>query len=66
MSPSGLVTLIALLSAAFLLIVAALLWQQAHSRSSARTPVYSVDDAVEFISERITAPASNRLNRSSG
>ncbi len=63
MSPSGLVTLIALLSAAFLRIVAALLWQQAHSRSSTRPPIYSVDDAVDFISGRIAAPASNRMNR---
>lgn len=61
MSPAGLITLIALLTAAFLLIVAALLWQVARSGSMVTEPVYAVEDAVEFISERIVPPTAERM-----
>ncbi len=63
MSSAGLVTLLALLAALFLLIVAALLWQEARARSTPGDPVYVVEDAIEFISTRLEGPIAERLRK---
>lgn len=63
MSAAGLVTLLALLAALFLLIVAAMLWQEAKARSTPGDPVYVVEDAVEFISTRLEGPFAERLRK---
>lgn len=63
MSPAALVTLLALLTAVFLLIVAALLWQEARARSTPGEAVYVVEDAVGFIVERLAPPTAERMRR---
>ena len=63
MSPAGLVTLLALLTAVFLLIVAALVWQEARTRSLRADPAYVVEDAVDFILGRLESPVADRMRR---
>ena len=63
MSPAGLVTLLALLTAVFLLIVAALVWQEARTRSLRADPAYVVEDAVDFILGRLESPVAERMRR---
>lgn len=63
MSAAGLVTLLALLVAVFLLIVAAMLWQEAKARSTPSDPVYVVEDAVDFIAARLTGTPRERLGK---
>ena len=52
------------LVAVFLLIVAALLWQEAKTRSGAASPVYILEDAVDFTMERLDEDLLERLGRS--
>lgn len=53
--------MLALLAAVFLLIVAAMLWQEAKARSMPGDPVYVVEDAVAFITARLEGDATERL-----
>jgi hypothetical protein len=61
MTSFGLVALMAVLVAVFLLVVAALLWQEAKRRSFNQGYVYVVNDAVEYIAERLEG---SKLKRS--
>jgi hypothetical protein len=58
----GAVAVGALLFAVLLVVVAALLWQEARA-GSAREPVYVLDDAVEHVIPRLSPAASTRLDR---
>ena len=49
------------LVAIFLLIVAALAWQEAKSRTYDEGVVYVVDDAVDFVVERLRPETAERL-----
>lgn len=60
MTSFTLVGLVALLSAVFLVVVAALLWQEAKRRSFDEGYVYVVDEAVDFIHGRLGAPKLGR------
>lgn len=60
MTSFTLVGLLALLSAVFLLVVAALLWQEAKRRTFDEGYVYVVDDAVDFIHGRLDDPSFRR------
>ncbi|MDH4116267.1 MAG: hypothetical protein OEX04_03230 [Acidimicrobiia bacterium] len=53
MSPTTVVTLVAVLAAVFLAVTAAMLWQEAKRRSFDEGVVYVVDDAVDFIHARL-------------
>lgn len=53
MTSFGFVALVAVLIAIFLLVVAALLWQEAKRRSFDEGYTYVVDDAVDFIHGRL-------------
>jgi hypothetical protein len=61
MTSFGLIALVAVLVAIFLLVVAALLWQEAKRRSFDEGYVYVVDDAVDFIHGRLEG---SKLKRS--
>jgi hypothetical protein len=61
MSGGTLVMLGAAVLAIFLVVVAALLWQEAKRRPGGDGPIYVVDDAVEFIVERL---GDSKLRRS--
>lgn len=56
--------LIGLLVGVLLLIVAALLWQEARSRRFEQGPVYVIEEAVRFISDRLEPDVKARLKRS--
>ncbi len=49
MSPQTAVVVGALLLAVFLIVIAAMVWQEAKRRSDSDRLVYSVNDAVEFV-----------------
>jgi hypothetical protein len=61
MSSFGLIALVAVLVAIFLLVVAALLWQEAKRRSFDEGYIYVVDEAVDFIHGRL---GESKLKRS--
>ncbi len=61
MSGSSLVTLAAFLVAVLLLVVGALVWQEARRRPGRSEPAYVVDEAVEFIVARLDAETQGRL-----
>jgi hypothetical protein len=61
MSSFGLIALVAVLVAIFLLVVAALLWQEAKRRSFDEGYIYVVDEAVDFIHGRL---GESKLRRS--
>ncbi len=52
------------LAAIFLFIVAALMWQEARSRTLDEGPVYVIEDAVTFVVERLEPGVRARLDRS--
>lgn len=58
----GAVAVGALLFAVMLVVVAALLWQEARTGSDGET-VYVLDDAVDHVMERLGADAATRLGR---
>ncbi len=62
MSAPTLVVFVGGLAAIFLLIVAALVWQEAKSRTYDEGPVYVIEDAVDFVIEGLGA--TSRLGRS--
>lgn len=64
MSGPTLVVFVGGLAAVFLFIVAALMWQEAKSRSVDEGPVYVIEDAVTFITTRLDPSISARLARS--
>jgi hypothetical protein len=51
------------LSAVFLFVVAALMWQEAKSKSFDDGPVYVIEDAVTFIADRLEPEVRSRLHR---
>ncbi len=53
----------ALLLAVLLLLVAALLWQEARKRSQREAGAYIVEDAVSFVLAGLAAPVRRRLGR---
>lgn len=55
------VTLVAILGAVFLGVVAALLWQEAKKRTFDDGPAYVIEDAVAFIVSRLDEETSSRL-----
>lgn len=52
------------LIAVFLLIVAALMWQEAKSRTIDEGPVYVIEDAIDFIHTRLDPITEPHLRRS--
>ena len=64
MSGPTLVVFVGGLAAIFLFIVAALMWQEAKSRTFDEGPVYVIDDAVTFITGRLAPDIGARLERS--
>jgi hypothetical protein len=63
-SGATLVVFVGGLAVVFLLIVAALMWQEAKSRSFDEGPVYVIEDAATFIGERLEPSVRSRLDRS--
>ena len=63
MSGVGAVVLGAGLLAVFLLIIAAMLWQEARSRGRAAEPVYGVEDATDHAMAHLPADVAARLGR---
>lgn len=61
MSGPGIVALGAILFAIFLLVVGALVWQEARRRPEASRPPYVVDDAIHFISARLDQDVLDRI-----
>jgi hypothetical protein len=59
---SSLFTLIVFLVAVFLVIVAVMVWQEGTTRTMTGEPVYVVDDAVQFIDDRLTDTALGRAD----
>lgn len=52
------------LVAVFLVIVAALMWQEAKTRSGVASPVYVIEDAVDFAIANLDQDVLSRLSRS--
>jgi hypothetical protein len=63
MSGTSVVALVALLSAALLIVVAAMVWQEAKRRSQSGEPTYVISDAVRFILARLEPEVAERLHR---
>ncbi len=63
MSGTGAVVLGAVLVAVFLLIMAAMLWQEARSRGRRLEPVYGVEDATDHAMAHLPAETAQRLGR---
>jgi hypothetical protein len=64
MSPQAAVTLGALLLALFLVMTAAMVWQEAKRRSRREPLVYAVNDAVDYVVSSIDAGVVDRLGKS--
>ena len=62
-TPKTAVTVSALLLAVFLVLIAAMLWQEAKRRSSRGQLIYSVDDAVEFVLADLDQDVRERLSQ---
>ena len=63
MTPRTAVVVAALLLAIFLVIIAAMVWQEAKRRSMISGLVYSVDDAVDFVHSELDQDVRTRLGR---
>ena len=63
MSPQTAVIVGALLLAAFLVVIAAMVWQEAQRRSDSGYLVYSVDDAVDFALADLDEDVRGRLGK---
>lgn len=63
MSGTSLVALVALLAAALLLVVGAMVWQEAKRRPQSAEPTYVISDAVRFILERLDPEVAQRLGK---
>jgi hypothetical protein len=63
MSPSSTLTLGAILFALFLVMVAALVWQEGKRRQGKQALVYGVEEAVDFINARLAEAVRERLRR---
>jgi hypothetical protein len=63
MSPETAVIVGALLLAVFLVVIAAMVWQEAKRRSAAGPLIYSIDDAVAFALESLDDEVRIRLGR---
>lgn len=63
MSPQTAVVVSALLLALFLLLVAAMVWQEAKRRSGKGPLVYSVDDAVDYTLEVLPPETKTHLGK---
>lgn len=63
MSPQTAVTVAALLLAVFLVVIAAMVWQEAKRRSGSDQLIYSVDDAVDFALQDLDQEVRGRLGR---
>ena len=63
MSGPTLVAFVGGLAAVFLVIVAALMWQEAKSRSYDDGIVYVIEDAVDFVVDRLPSDVSGRMRR---
>lgn len=61
MSGGGVVALGAVLFALFLVIVGALVWQEARRRPDRSGPEYVVDDAIRFIAARLESEMLERI-----
>lgn len=64
MSGPTLVVFVGGLGAVFLFVVAALMWQEAKSRSFDEGPVYVIEDAATYIAERLDPSVAARLHHS--
>ena len=63
MSGPTLVVFVGGLAAVFLLVVAALMWQEAKSRTYDDGVVYVIEDAIDFVSDRLPENVSGRMRR---
>ena len=61
MSGPGLVVLVALLVAIFLLVVGLMVWQEAQRRPGRAETTYVIDEVVRFVSSRLSDGARQRL-----
>jgi hypothetical protein len=64
MSGTSVVALVALLAAALLIVVGAMVWQEAKRRPQNAEPTYVISDAVRFILARLEPDVAERLHRS--
>jgi hypothetical protein len=62
-TPKTAVMVSALLLAVFLILIAAMVWQEAKRRSSHDPLVYSVDDAVDFVMTDLGQDVRGRLSK---
>lgn len=62
-TPKTAVTVSALLLALFLVLIAAMVWQEAKRRSSRGQLIYSVDDAVDFALNDLDQDVRGRLGK---
>ena len=63
MTPRTAVVVAALLLAIFLVIIAAMVWQEAKRRSAMSGLIYSVDDAVDFVHAELDQEVRTRLGK---
>lgn len=63
MTPRTAVVVAALLLAVFLVVIAAMVWQEAKRRSATDRLIYSVDDAVDFVIQDLDEEVRGRLGR---
>lgn len=64
MTGPTLVVFVGGLAAVFLLIIAALVWQEARSRTYDEGVVYVIEDAIGFVGERLPEDVADRIRRS--
>jgi hypothetical protein len=64
MSGATLIVFVGGLAAVFLFIVAALMWQEAKSRTYDEGPTYVIEDAATFIREQLEPAVRSRLDHS--
>lgn len=62
-TPKTAVTISALLLAVFLILIAAMLWQEAKRRSNSSQLIYSVDDAVDFALADLDPDVRGRIGK---
>lgn len=63
MSGPTLVVFVGGLAAIFLLVIAALVWQEARSRTYDEGVVYVIDDAIGFVGDRLPEDVARRIRR---
>ncbi|HEY7582037.1 MAG TPA: hypothetical protein VID03_04605 [Acidimicrobiia bacterium] len=63
MAPATILTLAILLAAVFASVLAVMLWQEAKKRQPHEPPTYGIEEASEFVLERLDPETRSRLGK---